>query len=219
MLYHERYYPESGKNLETDSHVYFLIGPFSQWYGGKEGEAGQSTFTDHGDRNFPWDDGIVRTFTCAEQFMMFHKAKMFGADDVAEKIMTTSDPNEHKTLGRSVTGFDVARWSEMAQTIVIQGNRYKFGQNPPLAQLLMETHPKTLVEAAHYDPVWGVGLRASDPLILDERNWKGQNLLGKSLMSVRAELLEQSRTASAQVTSAEPHGRVDIAPPAKERGV
>lgn len=31
----------------------------------------------------------------------------------------------------------------------------------------------------------GVGIKANDPKILDESNWKGQNLLGKVMEDVR----------------------------------
>ena len=39
-----------------------------------------------------------------------------------------------------------------------------------------------LVEAAPCDKIWGIGLEKEDEKILDERNWKGTNLLGKCLM-------------------------------------
>jgi hypothetical protein len=43
-----------------------------------------------------------------------------------------------------------------------------------------------LVEASPIDNIWGVGLAADDPRILDEKNWTGRNLLGKSIMDVRS---------------------------------
>ncbi len=52
----------------------------------------------------------------------------------------------------------------------------------------METDTKTLVEASPVDIIWGVGIHEKDDAILDESNWKGQNLLGKVLMKVRTEL-------------------------------
>ena len=38
------------------------------------------------------------------------------------------------------------------------------------------------------DTIWGIGLYANDPCVLDEKQWRGQNLLGKVLMRVREEL-------------------------------
>lgn len=44
------------------------------------------------------------------------------------------------------------------------------------------------MEASPNDAIWGIGLEASDPRAMDERTWKGSNLLGKVLMSVRSRL-------------------------------
>ena len=53
---------------------------------------------------------------------------------------------------------------------------------------LLDTGNLVLVEPSARDKVWGVGLAENDPLIENEKNWKGQNLLGKALMDIRAEL-------------------------------
>ena len=53
---------------------------------------------------------------------------------------------------------------------------------------IFKTENRTIVEASPYDKIWGVGLLEDDPLILDEKNWKGLNLLGKALMEVRSKL-------------------------------
>ena len=65
----------------------------------------------------------------------------------------------------------------------------KFTQASDLKKMLLDTNPKTLVEASPRDFVWGVGLSEDDPLILEPKNWLGPNLLGKTLMIVRGELL------------------------------
>ncbi len=49
---------------------------------------------------------------------------------------------------------------------------------------------KKFCEASPIDIVWGVGLGEDDPLIDDESNWRGQNLLGKALDEVRNTLLK-----------------------------
>jgi len=64
----------------------------------------------------------------------------------------------------------------------------KFESDRVLTKQLMETDTKTLVEASPVDIIWGVGIHEKDDAILDESNWKGQNLLGKVLMKVRTEL-------------------------------
>jgi ribA/ribD-fused uncharacterized protein len=76
--------------------------------------------------------------------------------------------------------WSIHRLSKM--TIV---NILKFEQNEGFRKELLDTGDKILVEASPYDTIWGVGLSEDDPLILDEKNWKGTNLLGVSLMEVR----------------------------------
>ena len=74
--------------------------------------------------------------------------------------------------------------------IFVQSNRYKFGQDSKLAEFLIGTANKTLVEASPCDRIWGIGLAEDAEGIEDETNWKGENLLGKALMVVREELLK-----------------------------
>ena len=68
------------------------------------------------------------------------------------------------------------------------GNYLKFSQHEDLKERLLATDNKILAEASPYDLIWGIGFRATDELALNEANWKGQNLLGKTLMSVRDSL-------------------------------
>jgi ribA/ribD-fused uncharacterized protein len=124
-------------------------------------------------------------FTSVEQFMMFSKAKLFSDDVSAEAILATRHPKDQKALGRKVQGFDPNIWLAKRESIVYVGCREKFSQNPGLRTLLLATAPTELVEASPYDLIWGVGLGERDPQILDKANWRGQNLLGITLMKVR----------------------------------
>jgi len=144
--------------------------PFSQWY--------RCVFT-----------AGEHTFNCAEQYMMHGKALLFADADVAMKILAADHPREHKALGRKVKNFDDATWKRGREAIVLAGNRAKFTQNKELLELLLATHGTTLVEASPYDKIWGIGLAATDPRAQDPKQWKGQNLLGKILTTLRDELV------------------------------
>ena len=61
-------------------------------------------------------------------------------------------------------------------------------QIPELKEALLRTGDRIIVEASPYDKIWGVGLEENDPRILNEKNWRGQNLLGKALIEVRQSL-------------------------------
>lgn len=131
-------------------------------------------------------DGIA--YNCAEQYMMHQKAEIMGDEDSAEAIMTLDDPNEIKKRGRRVKNFNQDIWESCCQDIVRRGNMEKFLQNEELKQQLLWTYPKTLVEASPYDRIWGIGLSEDDPRAWNKLTWKGKNLLGEILTTVRESL-------------------------------
>jgi predicted NAD-dependent protein-ADP-ribosyltransferase YbiA (DUF1768 family) len=68
-------------------------GFLSQWY--------PSPFTLNGE-----------TYATAEMWMMVQKARLFNDEAIATKMLATTDPKEHKDLGRQVEGFDAKVWDE-----------------------------------------------------------------------------------------------------------
>ncbi|MFK7738842.1 MAG: NADAR family protein [Planctomycetota bacterium] len=131
-------------------------------------------------------DGV--TYTHAEQYMMAEKARLFGDDEMLQRILAAEDPSTQKKLGQRVRGFDEAVWLAQRMDIVVRGNRAKFSQSAKLLRILCETGRRTLVEASPMDFIWGIGLRADDPRAFDRAQWRGENLLGEALMVVRGEL-------------------------------
>lgn len=130
-------------------------------------------------------------FNCVEQMMMFSKAKLFGDDLSAARIMAAKHPRDHKALGRAVIGYNDDVWCARRGRIVAHGCYAKFSQSPTLRDALLATGDTVLVEASPYDRIWGVGLAVHDPRVLDPKQWKGQNLLGIALMEVRAKLVAE----------------------------
>ncbi len=101
--------------------------------------------------------------------------------------MAAKSPREQKSLGRKVKPFDAARWEEAREEIVFRANLAKFSQREDLKEMLFATGNKVIAEASPRDAIWGIGMAEDHPNILDRTVW-GQNLLGKALMRVRAEL-------------------------------
>jgi ribA/ribD-fused uncharacterized protein len=129
------------------------------------------------------EDGHV--FRSAEHYMMAHKAWLFGDEEAAAKILEASHPAEAKKLGRTVHGFDEATWAARRFEIVTRGNVAKFGRHPALAEFLLDTRDRVLVEASPVDRVWGIGLAADDERAASPAKWRGLNLLGFALMDAR----------------------------------
>ena len=103
--------------------------------------------------------------------------------------MSATTPKVAKELGRKVKNFDPKIWDSNKLNIVSKGNYLKFTQNKELCGYLISTSNKMLIEASPYDKIWGVGLTASDPRILDTSKWRGENLLGKVLIIVREDII------------------------------
>ena len=129
-------------------------------------------------------DGV--DYSSMEQFMMHQKALLFNDTDTADKIMAISDFGKIKALGRQVHGFDDSIWILNREDIITKGLIAKFMQNKDLKELLLQTGDQTLAECAVHDRVWGIGLSMHDEKRLDQKQWRGQNLLGKCLMTVRS---------------------------------
>ena len=147
----------------------FMKGPFNQFHG--------SRFSVDG-----------RDYVCAEQYMHAEKARLFGDDAMADRIMRSDSPHEHKMMGGRVAGFVGETWDARKVAIVTTGNLAKFGQNAGLRRRLLDTGDSILAEANPKDLIWGIGMADNDPAAQDPANWQGQNLLGKVLMSVRETL-------------------------------
>lgn len=128
-------------------------------------------------------DGL--TYETAEHWMMAHKAKLFGADEIFSKILANPDPGAAKGLGRKIQNFDANKWDENKLKIVIEGNLHKFKQNEDLKDFLLATRGKVLVEASPVDAIWGIGLARDHEDALFPTKWRGPNLLGYALMTVR----------------------------------
>ena len=127
-------------------------------------------------------------YSSMEQYMMYQKALLFEDREIAEQILHTQNVGKIKALGRSVMNYEDLIWNGMRQLIVYQGLLEKFQQNIELKDKLLATQDHILAECAVKDKIWGIGLSMKDERRFDLNEWKGQNLLGFTLMRVRAVL-------------------------------
>lgn len=128
------------------------------------------------------EDGVV--FENAEQYMMYHKAVLFGDQAIAKNILKTQCPKTIKSLGRKVKNFDEVTWVANRSRIVQQGTYLKFTQNEHLKLFLLKCPVDAeFIEASPLDRIWGIGYDARNALS-NQKNW-GLNLLGQSIQLVR----------------------------------
>lgn len=129
-------------------------------------------------------------YSSSEQAMMAFKAKMFGDVGAYYDIMNTRDPREQKAIGRRVQNFDQTKWLAECLPLVTDAIYSKFSQNETFKRILLSTGDKIIAESSPEDTIWGIGMHANDPDILDESKWRGTNFLGKALMEVRRRIRE-----------------------------
>ena len=157
---------------ETNTHIYFWGTFLSNWI--------------PNDLSIKFDG---RVFTNSEQLFMYIKAMTFHDVETADRIVKEGTyPKSAKDLGRQVQNFDDKQWAILRENAMYTAVMAKFASSRELQEKLLDTYPKILVEGTPMDPVWGVMVHWKDDRILDERNWKGQNLLGEILMRVRQDL-------------------------------
>ena len=132
-------------------------------------------------------DGQV--YHCAEQYLMYRKALHFGDAHAAQQILQARTPSECKRWGRRVKGFDEAGWAQVRADTAYDTLWHKFSRNSKMQAALLNSGDKILVEAAPSDRIWGIGFGEQDAW--EHRHQWGENLLGETLMRVRAALRAQ----------------------------
>lgn len=104
----------------------------------------------------------------------FQACKCVNYEDF--KKFETLGPKEAKALGRKIQLRD--DWEDSKLSVMSQVLINKFTTNIDLAEMLIDTYPKQLIEGNTWnDTFWGVC------------NGKGNNMLGKILMSTRMYLI------------------------------
>jgi len=118
-----------------------------------------------------------------EHYVQYHKALVAGEVRTAREIRMTSDPLDAMAVGRRVRpghnwntkGLEVMRAAQVAKFSI-----------PAMKVVLANTRP--LIAQATRDKYSGIGLTLYDKDAMNTHKWDGQNMVGKTLMSVRDQI-------------------------------
>ena len=144
---------------------------------------------------FTIDNTLYKT---SEHFIQSEKAKHYGDEQMAAKIIITESALEAKRMGHKLKKpKEVKDWSEIAKEMCLPGIKAKFHQNLPLLLLLQSTDNQTIVESS-YDNIWGTGIPLRDRNCLNQKQWKNIGILGEILMDIRRESLGQTSNITSQ---------------------
>lgn len=164
------------KSRDESTGIYFQgkYSPFSNHY--------QSRFT----------DDLGQTFECVEQAFQHKKASSHGKFLIANKLLQTRNIEEIHSLAKQIP--TKKAWLDEEEGIMEMLITAKFSQNDFLRKHLIRTGNKQLHEATKH-PKWGTGAELASKA-LRTGDWSGQDLLGKILEKVRAELTANSPDSS-----------------------
>lgn len=154
--------------------------------------------------------------------MMVQKARLFGDEGIAKNMLDTTDPKEHKALGRLVEGFDDGKWDESMYLptphlnatplllllllllhtdvdcadklrIVEEGNYHKFTISEDAAALRSMLLATGERQLVEASPLDKIwGVGFGEKNAEKNRHKWGQNLLGIALMDVRTRLRDEA---------------------------
>jgi ribA/ribD-fused uncharacterized protein len=126
----------------------------------------------------PWTGKLVEYPTVEHRFQAM---KATNAED-HERIRQTGHPRQAKRLGRNLALR--SDWEDIKTEVMLTALRAKYCQHQPSRAALLATGDRALAENSPTDAVWGIRDR--------DGGYSGQNLLGRALMLIRAELDEDS---------------------------
>ena len=121
-----------------------------------------------------------RKFPTNEHAYQFGK---FRDTKIAEWVMSAPSPHLVAIIGHGLMAWDIVpNWSKIKIKRMEEVIRAKFTQHSDLVKKLIETNDAILLEKSNIDNFWGIGKKR-----------KGKNMLGKLLMKIRDELINNSK--------------------------
>ena len=125
-------------------------------------------------------------FSTVVQYFVYSKAMLSGDRETARKILDEHDPFVLNGFSRVIRDFDELRWNGQKGAVLYRGLAERFREHPEMVPELMATGEETLVYCDPVDGELGIRRWKSDPEAQDPAKWRGQNLLGFTLMELRA---------------------------------
>lgn len=131
-------------------------------------------------------DEVITVYS-AEQAIAWMKAILMNDIDTALLVQDTASPKECRRLSEEIKFFDRAKWEMWQEEIAVYVLTEKFSSSERLLSVLEKSRGQSIAEANADDRVWGIGICKQQAI--SGMQWQGQNLLGRTLMAVRENLI------------------------------
>lgn len=112
----------------------------------------------------------------------YFQGMKFAQSGLQEKIRQASHPRLAARIARRNFWKVRKDWNRVQRVVMTRGTYIKCRTHPDVAEALLSTGEKMIVEGSLYDHYWGCG-----------RDQRGHNYYGKMLMDVRNRLLEEQK--------------------------
>ena len=124
-------------------------------------------------------------------------------EDLAEKIVHCATSMEAKNIASAIKKHD-SNWHDINYSVMKEVLIAKLKSNSKFRDALLLSEDKILVETQP-DTWWGCGLPYHIAVTTDQLHYPGLNKLGKLLMELRSEILEDPLRYSSQEASKSKH--------------
>ena len=111
----------------------------------------------------------------------YYQAMRFASDEYRESIRQASSTDQAIRMGKTWFKKKRADWKSIEIVVMTRALYIQCKTHPDIAEYLLATDDKKLVENSNYDYFWGCG-----------RDRRGNNHYGKVLMNIRDKLKEEN---------------------------
>ena len=155
-------------NSRSDDKVYLFFGKMSH-------------LPNFHHQSFEYEGNVI---SCVEQGYQSEKARFVGREDLADSILSMSDPVHMKRTG---DGISDDQWYSSGTALATMKKLLvaKFTQCAGLRKTLINTGSRTLVESSPSSLYWGSGIHMKHQDALNTDVYKGSNHMGRLLGEVR----------------------------------
>jgi ribA/ribD-fused uncharacterized protein len=114
----------------------------------------------------------------------YYQGMKFEDEEIRESIRSADHPEKAAKLAKANKKRVRRDWKQVRQVMMTRAVYTKCRSYQAVADLLLSTGDKHIVESSLYDYYWGIG-----------RDGRGENVYGKVLMSVRDKLIQEQQAA------------------------
>ena len=142
-----------------------------------------------------------KEFTSTEQIYQYEKALRNHRPDVAVEIEQAEKPSIAKSLSKKI--YTEKNWERDNKDLMKEILMAKAEQLQPVRDILLTSGRRLLVEAVPGQRMWSSGLTKEAAANTDPHHFPGENILGRTWMTIRTGLIKRQENNGKRLLSEE----------------